>query len=276
METEFIFYYLLAFVLMALCVMIVYEYVAFAEGDWFKAVDIRVYDTPDVCIFEPNYDIQYFNEIMFPYVYDGIKQWERNLSLATGGDWYIRTHLYANEYHDEKSVNDFRQCNIIVTFEETNDGKRVGRDALGFTYFDHSWSAHKYSHVVIFTHVYNNKISVSSNQTDNGVTVRILPTKLDLSDIQHITKHEIGHAFGILHHYNADESDDIRSVMHPTFKSFSNHQMDIQPRDVGAMVHMYGEDGFLHPNPIFISKEFAIFEYFIPGIIIEDVRVIVE
>jgi hypothetical protein len=49
--------------------------------------------------------------------------------------------------------------------------------------------------------------------------------------------------------------------------------MSIQPRDVYAMVQLYGEDGWGTPNPPRIDKVFQSLDWFIPKIDIEDVRV---
>jgi len=89
-------------------------------------------------------------------------------------------------------------------------------------------------------------------------------------------KHEFGHGVGLLHHYNSDISDENRSVMSPDFKPFTDYYMPIQPRDVHAMVQLYGEDGWANPNPIIIPKKIETMEWFIPLIDVIDLRVLLQ
>ena len=61
--------------------------------------------------------------------------------------------------------------------------------------------------------------------------------------------------------------------MHPHFEPFTDFYLEIQPRDIYGIVKLYGEDGWSHPNPAYIDKNFQSLDWFIPQIDIEDVRV---
>ena len=73
-ESEFVLYYVLAFILVALSLMFIIEAV-YAYSDYFEAVNIRYYDNPTTCIFEPEYD-EDFTTNHLPAVFNGIKEWE--------------------------------------------------------------------------------------------------------------------------------------------------------------------------------------------------------
>jgi len=246
----------------------------YAYSDYFEAVNIRYYDNPTTCIFEPEYD-EDFTTNHLPAVFNGIKEWEKILTKATGGDWYIPVVLYEWEHHINKGVHDYLNCDILITFEETNDQNIVGQSALGFNYYNHSWSKHKYSHIVVFSNVYHNAANATIDlgvvQDGDEITITITPKSLEYADMHHIVKHEWGHAVGVLHHFNTSTVTP-KSVMHPTFEPFTDYYMEIQPRDVYAITQLYGEDGWGRPNPAVISKHFAAAEYFIPAILIEDLR----
>ena len=246
-----------------------------AFADYHKAINLRFVENPVTCIFEPEYEIDTFDTELIHGVYSGIKTWETTMSKATDGDWETPILIINVEDHIDKEVHDFKYCDILISFEENNDSEIVGDLALGYTYFDHSWSVHKYAHIVIFTGVVNNSFHIDLGVIHDGdeVTITIKPKLIEVTDIHHITKHEWGHAVGLLHHYNEDGSDENRSVMSPTFKPFESFYMAIQPIDVNAIIHMYGEDGWSQPNPPFIDKKIQSVEWFLPQINIEDVRV---
>lgn len=274
MEGLYIFLFLLAFTMVG--VMFGFT-IQEAFGDYFKTINIRFTDNPTTCIFEPEYDEEYFNQYQLYSVFTGIKEWENTMTLATGGDWYIPLYLYEWEEHIDKKVHDYLDCDIVITFEETNDLSRVGKTALGYTHFDHSWSKHKYSQIVVFTYNINtpHMIDLGEIKDNSEIVINLEPKRMEDSDIQHIIKHEFGHAVGLLHHYNTS-GDENKSVMSPTFKPFTNYTMPIQPIDVNAMVILYGEDGWKHPNPIFLDKKIESLEWFIPKIVVSDVRVLLQ
>jgi hypothetical protein len=249
-----------------------------AFGDYFKTINLRFIDNPNVCIFEPEYDEDYFNSEMIYSVFSGIKEWETTLEKSTKGDWYLPIYVYQWEEHIDKEVHDYLDCQIIVSFEQTNDGSRVGNSALGYTYFDHSWSKHKYAHIVIFTETVraNQVIDIGTIQDGQKIVINLQTERIPNSDIHHIMKHEFGHSIGLLHHYNSDISDDKRSVMDSTFEAFKDYYMPIQPRDVHAIVELYGEDGWANPNPIVIPKKIETMEWFIPLIDVVDLRVLLQ
>ena len=275
MEGLYIFLFLLAFIMVGLVFGLTLQE---AFGDYFKTINLRFIDNPNVCIFEPEYDEDYFNNEMIYSVFSGIKEWETTLEKSTKGNWYLPTYVYQWEDHIDKEVQDYLHCQIIVSFEQTNDGSRVGNSALGYTYFDHSWSKHKYAHIVIFTETVraNQVIDIGTIQDGQKIVINLQTERIPSSDIHHIMKHEFGHSVGLLHHYNSDISDDKRSVMDSTFKAFKDYYMSIQPRDVHAIVELYGEDGWANPNPIVIPKKIETMEWFIPLIDVVDVRVLLQ
>ena len=275
MEGLYIFLFLLAFIMVGLVFGLTLQE---AFGDYFKTINLRFIDNPNVCIFEPEYDEDYFNNEMIYSVFSGIKEWETTLEKSTKGNWYLPTYVYQWEDHIDKEVQDYLHCQIIVSFEQTNDGSRVGNSALGYTYFDHSWSKHKYAHIVIFTETIraNQVIDIGTIQDGQKIVINLQTERIPSSDIHHIMKHEFGHSVGLLHHYNSDISDDKRSVMDSTFKAFKDYYMSIQPRDVHAIVELYGEDGWANPNPIVIPKKIETMEWFIPLIDVVDVRVLLQ
>ena len=264
--------FLLSFIMIASIFGIVLQK---AFADYTETVNLRFNDNPNVCIFEPENDREYFNNNTLKYVISGIKEWESILNKSTEGDWYIPINIYKWEEHAYKKVHDFLDCQIIISFERKNIGTIVNSNATGFTYFDHSWSKHKYAHITIFTEAFktNKVINLGNLNGEDTVTITIKPEKIPNGDIHHIAKHEFGHAVGLLHHFNTDGSQGKRSVMDASYDHFTHYYLQIQPRDAYAMIHLYGEDGWNVPNPLKISKVLETRDWFIPLIDIIDVRV---
>ena len=275
MEYLYIFLFFLAFAMVGLMFGLTINE---AFADYHEAINLRFVENPVTCIFEPEYEIDNFDTELVHGVYSGIKVWETTMSKATDGDWKIPILIIKADDHINKGVHDFKYCDILISFEENNDGKIAGDLALGYTYFDHSWSAHKYAHIVIFTGVVNNSFNIDLGTIQDGdeIIITIKPKPIEVTDIHHITKHEWGHAVGLLHHYNEDGSDENRSVMSPTFKPFEGFYMAIQPIDVNAIIHLYGEDGWSQPNPVSIDKKIESVEWFIPKLDVLDVRVLLQ
>ena len=275
MEYLNIFLFLLAFAMVGLTIGLTLES---AFADYHKTINLRFVENPVTCVFEAEYNQEWFNENTIYGVYSGIKEWENVMSMATDGDWKTPILIIAAEDHTDKEVHDFKYCDILISFEEYNDQSIVDEFALGYTYFNHSWSAHKYAHIVIFSHSLNSGLNIDLGVIQDGdeIKIEIKPRPLELTDIHHITKHEWGHAVGLLHHYNEDLSDESRSVMSPKFEPFKDYYMQIQPIDVNAIIHMYGEDGWASPNPPYIDKKIESLEWFIPKLVVTDVRVLLQ
>ena len=246
----------------------------YAFADYYDTINLRFNDNPNVCIFEPENNREYFNTDTLKYVISGIKEWELTLNKSTEGDWDIPINIYKWEEHADKKVHAFLECQVIVSFEQKNNGTIVGPNANGFTYFDHSWSKHKYAHITIFTEIYksNQVINLGNLRSGDKVTITIKTENIPNSDIHHISKHEFGHAVGLLHHFNTDKSNEMDSEYTP----FTHYYLPIQPRDAYAMIQLYGEDGWNLPNPSVISKKIETMDWFIPLIDIIDVRVLLQ
>ena len=275
MEYLYILLFLLAFAMVGLMIGVTMQE---AFADYHKTVNLRFVENPVTCIFKPEYEIENFDTELIHGVYSGIKTWETTMSKATNGDWKIPILIINAEDHIDKGVHDFKYCDILISFEENNNGSIAGEFALGYTYFNHTWSVHKYAHIVIFTTVQNHGLNIDLGVVQDGdeIIITIVPKPIEVTDIHHITKHEWGHAVGLLHHYNEDGSDENRSVMSPTFKPFESFYMPIQPIDVNAIIHMYGEDGWSSPNPAYIDKKIKSLEWFIPRLVVSDVRVLLQ
>ncbi len=242
----------------------------YAYGDFYKTINMRIAD-PTACVFEPEYDTEYFRDHTRGHVIKAILEWQDKLEFTTDGDWLIPTYYVTWEQHINKSPSDFLDCNILISFEKLNDNPKKP-NSMGYTYYSHSQSWHKYAHIVIFTHTtFTDKIVI--NFGENDTTIKTEPNRVKLSDIEFIVKHEFGHALGLLHHYNTDISNEKRSVMHESFVPNINYTMPLQPRDINAIIALYGEDGYGIPNPPYIPKILEADDLYFP-VKITDVRVI--
>ena len=98
MEHLYIFLFFLAFAMVGLVFGLTLES---AFADYHKTVNLRFVENPVTCVFEAEYNQEWFNEDTVYGVYSGIKEWENVMSMATNGDWKIPNLIIPAEDHTE-------------------------------------------------------------------------------------------------------------------------------------------------------------------------------
>ena len=224
-----------------------------ADGDRFETLKLRHSEAPEVCMFEPNPELEADRKYNFQVITRvSVDMWVDALSYKyPQGNWEIKIHPTVPwEEHVNADRSDYPHCNIMVLFEPISDGNR-----LGYAVPDFSKSSHK--HMVVVVHTYETvPNSITFNQ--DGTTTRDLKP-MSLTVIQAILQHELGHAFGLLH-YNisnplyAGEVGTDRSTMYPALDSETG-LIHIQEPELIMIGKIYGEDGWGGKTPVLIVKE---------------------
>lgn len=224
-----------------------------ADGDRFETLKLRHSEAPEVCMFEPDPEIEADRKYNFEVITRvSVDMWVDALTYKyPQGNWEIKIHPTVPwEEHELAERSDYPHCNIMVVFEPISDGKR-----LGYAYPDFSKSSHK--HMVVVVHTYEvDQNSIVFNQ-DGTVTRELEPMSLTL--IQSILQHELGHAFGLLHYNISDpleqgEYGTDRSMMYPALHSKVG-LVHIQEPELIMMGKIYGEDGWGGKMPILMPKQ---------------------
>ena len=238
------------------------------EGDKYENLGIRHDIRPNVCLFEPNpthVDWEYWKDVELES-WKAVLEWQIQMTdFLPDGDWSMNLHSTV-PYHEHwnKTPDDYRHCNIFLTYEAFNEDPES--KALGITGIDFADSRHKFTYIVVFLHAEErNNIVIdlgSMQENSDGKYEFIFDKKqLPLNTVYNIVLHELGHGLG-LGHYWADQGDDYkRSALIPSLTPFDeNINFEVTIADKFQLARLYGMDGFQKPQPVWIPDH-CVFEH---------------
>lgn len=222
-------------VLLAVCIWIVFCLVLVEQlvwnqvhGDYTEYLGVRIEsEKPDICITEPeDPKIDFWNRGLFNATLSALVEWEWKLN-QTGKNFDMKYHLLLNKTHFDKSVADFKWCDVFLVYERVTDDK-----TLGFTSFHFNDSRHKYSMIVIYTSAFEQRSVI-----DIGKKEIIQQTKylnFSQSFVNRVVKHEFGHALGLDHQIKTIE-DNYNSIMKPHL----TNKNELTHHDIEAVLKLY-------------------------------------
>ena len=221
--------------------------------DEFEVIRFVHKDNPNVCIMEPEPDLQErFHEEVLQITIDSVLNWQNEMKILTGGNWFMPIEYHPHEEHFDKYPEDYTQCNIFMEYRHHNTGEEgtKNKKALGFTAFDFSKSSHQYSYVLVYMHspklTPTINLCIGCDDNDQSFTVELAQLPLPSDTIQTIIMHEFAHALGV-GHYVADQRSplNIPSLMYPSLDPFDeNISYEIQDIDKTMLKNIYTHDGF--------------------------------
>lgn len=238
-------------------------------GDKYETLGVRFDTRPTVCLFEPNpthVDWKVWKDAEFES-WRAILEWQLQMSeFLPEGDWsmYIGSTVPYTE-HWNKTPDDYRHCNIFLTFEPWNTDP--DSSALGLTGIDFADSRHKFTYIVVYLYAeQHNKIVIdldNMERDENGVVnfeLNFDKKPLPPNAVYNIVLHELGHGLGLGHY--TPSGDHKRSAMVQAFDPFDEEELfEIRLADKFMLGLMYGADGYYKPQPpylydhcIFIEK----------------------
>jgi predicted Zn-dependent protease len=245
---------ILAITLISLLVMSV----GTVNADVFYTLKLKQEQRPSVCMFEPSPETTDNWELLKVATMMGIYEWEIKLSEAyPDGDWKIDVHQTIPwEEHEHKFATDYKQCNIMINFEKTNNIENS--NAIGTTSIQFQNSNHKYMFINIYlehpTTSKNVKIVIGGDTTGT-FTVETKNIILSPKAVRNVVLHEMGHAFGLEHYdittpLKPDEHGTDRSSMYYSINlSDTQQSLEVKRPEILMLKEIYGEDGWLGTEP---------------------------
>lgn len=217
-------------------------------GDKIETLGVAFKGQPQTCIFEPHPEYTDKQASVVQAAENAVQLWEDGLyEHIPNGNWDLETTVIPIEEHHTLTPYDFPHCDILLSFENINEGT-----ALGYTHVNFSSSVHKYTHAVTFLNEVQviPKVHVVLGQQEQmqvGTTINV--RELPMPVIQNIVLHEFGHTLG-LGHYNVTShpvSDTpwlTRSAMYYAMDAHNLELMKPLYVDIKMVEKIYSPDGF--------------------------------
>ena len=246
-------------ILLVILILVISSSVITVNADVFKTLKLKQSDRPSVCIFEPSTETTDNWELLKVATLMGIYSWDIKLNKAyPDGDWNIKVHdVIPWKEHEHKSVSDYKQCNIMINFEKTNDIKNS--NAVGTTSIQFNNSNHKYMFINIYLEHYNIsnnvKIVIGEQQEQGNFKISLNKIILTPNLVRNVVLHEMGHALGLEHYsittsLKPGENGMDRSSMFSIININNNEQMlEVKQPEILLLKEIYGADGWLGSSP---------------------------
>ena len=246
-------------ILLVILILVISSSVITVNADIFNTLKLKQSDRPSVCIFEPSTETTDNWELLKVATLMGIYSWDIKLNKAyPDGDWNIKIHdVIPWEEHKHKLASDYKQCNIMINFEKTNE--TGNSKAIGTTSIKFNNSNHKYMFINIYLEHQrlsnNSKIMIGEGSIGN-FTVPLNKIILTPNLVRNVVLHEMGHTLGLEHYsittpLKIGENGIDRSSMYPSININNNEQtLEVKQPEILLLKEIYGEDGWLGSSPI--------------------------
>jgi predicted Zn-dependent protease len=249
-------YVVLILIVMVLTMNIPVNNIYAENGEYSKydSLKLRHVTNPFVCLFEVNPELYDDWDGLKYTTISAIEEWILKLEyFYPNGNWVVLVETIPWEEHENKTVFDYPQCNIMINYEKSSNGKALGNTSLNF-----NKSSHKFMFINIFLESQKSITKIVVGEDYSSSTISKIQKSYPLSEntLKNIIVHEFGHGLGLAHfNINTLMMSHTQSVMVPSIKPFDENQiLSVTYLDLVMIGKIYGENGWNKPVPVYIIK----------------------
>ena len=232
----------------------------------FDSIGLRHETAPNICLFEVDPEIHDNWNSLKNITIIAINEWIIKLEyFYPDGDWGIDIKIISWEDHKTAITDDYPECNIMINYDKSSNGKALGNTSLNF---NKSW--HKYMFINIFLESQKNITEIVLGDDLSSTTVNNVQQSYPLSEntIKNIVLHEFGHGLGLGHYDTGRLQNQMMSytqtVMIPAIKPFDENQyLSVTYLDLVMVGKIYGENGWNKPSPVYHINGCHILEMYV-------------
>ena len=220
----------------------------------YDSLKLRHATNPNVCLFEVDPELYDDWEGLKYITISAIEEWILKLEyFYPNSNWSVTVKTIYWEDHETKTPFNYPECNIMINYEKSSNGKALGNTSLNF-----NKSSHKFMFINIFLESQKNITKIVIGDDISTTTVNRVQESYPLSEntLKNIIVHEFGHGLGLAHFkINRSMMSHTQSVMTPSINPFDENQiLSVTYLDLVMIGKIYGENGWNKPVPIFHIK----------------------
>ncbi len=223
----------------------------------FDSLKLKHETAPNICLFEVDPLLHNNWASLKNITIIAINEWIIKLEyFYPDGDWGVDIKIISWEDHKTDSASDYPECNIMINYDKSSNGKALGNTSLNF---NKSW--HKYMFINIFLESQKSITKIIIGDDMSTATVNKIAQNYTLSEntIKNIVLHEFGHGLGLAHYdkgrLQSQMMSHTQSVMVPSINPFDKNQfLSVTYIDLVMIGKIYGENGWNKPTPIYHIK----------------------
>ena len=226
-----------------------------AYGDYFRTMGVYHNNNPQVCIMNPDPEMDDRLEMISDVTYSAINEWVDKLS-ANGGNWNVNITEYEWSEHGTATSDDYPNCTVFINYIYGVENDTVGRTGFNFA---QSWTYYYWVEIDLNTIEKRISIHLGDSMSSSTVSDGIVWKQLPENDIRNIVLHEFGHALGVEHYYvttdcRVDECD-FSPIMFRSVGVFDGEIKNVTSKDIDMVKRIYGNDGYGGFSPKYIPRE---------------------
>jgi hypothetical protein len=219
----------------------------------YDSLKLRHTTNPNICLFEVDPSLYDDWDSLRNITIIAINEWIIKLEYVyPDGNWGVDIKIIPWEDHENKLVENYNECNIMINYDKTSDNTSLGYTSLNF---NKSW--HKFMFINVFLESQKSVTEIIIGDNNTSIKQGSVSYPLPKNTIKNIVLHEFGHGLG-LGHFESSRPPNMgmmsytKSAMIPSINPFDENQnLYVTYLDLTMIAKIYGENGWGSPQPVY-------------------------